>query len=241
MSGHSKWSTIKRQKGVADAKRSTVFTKLARQVTIAAKLGGKDPDMNFRLRLAIDKAKAANMPNDNIERAIKTGTGEGKTDQLKEVVYEGFGPSGVAVIVEATTDNSNRTAAEIRGLFTQRGGTFGAQNSVAWMFSRSGVLQVPLTTLGTQSVEDVELGLIDVGADDVREEDGSLIITTAPEKLREVRQWLLDHQLSPAEAELSFIPTTTVEVNDEARNTLYEFLEALDEHEDVTHVYSNDA
>lgn len=238
MSGHSKWSTIKRQKAVTDSKRSAAFTKLARLITVAARIGGGDPDMNFRLRLAIDKAKAANVPNDNIERAIKSGTGEGKDTQTKDVLYEGFGPGGVAIMVEAITDNSNRTAAEVRGVFSKHGGSMGGQNSVGWMFERSGVAQIPLPA--PQSREALELELIDAGATDVRDDSGQLVITCAPELLMSIRQLLAKSGFT-AEADTEFLPTTTVTVDAATRENLYNLLGALDDLDDVTHVYSNDA
>lgn len=239
MSGHSKWSTIKRQKAVTDSKRSAAFTKLARLITVAARLGGGDPGMNFRLRLAIDKAKSANVPNDNIDRAIKTGTGEGKDTQTKEVLYEGFAPGGVAVMVEAITDNSNRTAAEVRGVFSKHGGSMGSQNSVGWMFQRSGVARVTLANVSHDQREQLELTLIDAGATDVRDEDDQVIAVTTPETLMRVRQAFTSAQLE-AEADIEFLPTTTVSIDAATRDKVYTLLEALDELDDVTHVYSND-
>lgn len=240
MSGHSKWSTIKRQKAVTDSKRSAAFTKLARQITVAARLGGGDPEMNFRLRLAIDKARAANVPNDNIDRAIKTGTGEGREGQTKEVVYEGFGPGGVAILVEAITDNGNRTAADVRGQFTRSGGTMGAQHSVGWMFDRTGVIRIPLEKLPPDQREGLELAMIDRGASDVSEDGDELVITAAPEHLSALQQLAREHGFDTV-ADLEYLPTTTVEVDDQTRTKLHQLYEALDDLDDVTHVSSNEA
>lgn len=238
MSGHSKWSTIKRQKGITDSRRSAVFTKLGRQITVAARLGGGDPAMNFRLRLAIDTAKAANLPNDNIERAIKAGTGEGKDSLTKEVLYEGFGPGGTAIMVEAITDNSNRTSAEIRNVFTKHGGSMGSHNSVGWMFALSGVTKVALTADHDQ-LESLELLAIDAGADDVREEDAQIVIISSPEKVSAIRA-ILEKTISNIDTAIEYMPTTTVEVNDQDRQKLHTLLEALDELDDITRVSSNE-
>lgn len=237
MSGHSKWSTIKRQKGITDGRRSAVFTKLGRQITVATRLGGGDPAMNFRLRLAIDTAKAANLPNDNIDRAIKAGTGEGKDTITKEVVYEGFGPSNVAIIVEAITDNSNRTSAEVRNTFSKHGDSMGSQNSVGWMFSLLGVTRLPLTAVHDR-LEELELQLIDAGANDVREEGDQLIVFSTPEKIPTIRQVI--EGIDSIETSVEFIPTTTAEVNDEEMPKVHGLLEALDELDDVTRVSSNE-
>lgn len=237
MSGHSKWSTIKRQKGITDSRRSAAFTKLGRQITVAARLGGGDPAMNFRLRLAIDTAKGANLPNDNIERAIKAGTGEGKDALTKEVLYEGFGPGGVAIMVEAITDNSNRTSAEVRNVFTKHGGSMGSHNSVGWMFALQGVTRAPATN-DPGRLEALELQLIDAGADDVRIEGDQLVIISAPEKLPALRLVLGD--ASDIESNIEYVPTTTVELDDDTRLKVHALLEALDELEDVTRVSSNE-
>lgn len=237
MSGHSKWSTIKRQKAVTDARRSAAFTKLARQITIAARLGGGDPTMNFRLRLAIDKAKGANVPNDNIDRAIKTGTGEGKDGQTKDMIYEGFGPGGAAIMVEAITDNSNRTAAEVRGVFSKFGGSMGGQNSVGWMFVRSGVLRSG-TGLSAEQYEAIELQAIDAGATDVRVEDGTLVILCTPEELSKLQTTL--SAATSFEADVELVPTTTVSPSEPDRAALYTLLEHLDDLDDVTRVTSNE-
>lgn len=238
MSGHSKWSTIKRQKGLLDAKRSAVFGKLARQISLAAR-DGKDPGMNFKLRLAIDKAKAANLPNDNIERAIKAGAGENKEAQLKELVYEGFGPGQVAVIVQALTDNPNRTAPEVRTIFSKHGGTLGNQNSVAWMFNRRGVLRLAIEPI-THRQEELTLGVIDLGADDVAQDDGQLVITVPPEKLAAIQDWLVQQGVTVESADVDWLPTTTMTIDEATQTQLHELLSALDDHDDVTAVASNE-
>ncbi|MBI2985023.1 MAG: YebC/PmpR family DNA-binding transcriptional regulator [Candidatus Kerfeldbacteria bacterium] len=237
MSGHSKWSTIKRQKGLADARRSSIFSKLARQISLAAR-EGKDPATNFRLRLAIDRARAANLPNDNVERAVKAGTGELK-EQTKEVWYEGFGPAGVAVMIQAVTDNTNRTAADLRALFARFGGSLGATNSVAWMFRRRGIIRLPLNQLSHRR-SSVELQLIDVGAEDVREENGQLVIETDPARLPSVKGWLASQGLAAAAADIEFVPDTTATINEPGRQKLQPFFDALEAHDDVTDFYSNE-
>lgn len=240
MSGHSKWSTIKRQKAVTDARRSSVFTKLARLIAVAARAGGKDPAVNFRLRLAIDKAKAANMPNDNIDRAIKSGAGELSGGQTKEIVYEGFGPGGAAIIAQAVTDNPNRTAAEIRSIFQKLGGRLGTQNSVAWMFRLDGVVRLPLDHLAGKNMDEIELGLIDAGAEDIEVDGDRLRVGVAPEKLKTVGRWLDEHGLTGYQAATELRPETTVTLDKKTEQQLYRLLDALDEQPDVTNVYSND-
>ncbi len=194
--------------------------------------------MNFRLRLAIDTAKSANLPNDNIDRAIKAGTGENKDTITKEVVYEGFGPGGIAVMVEAITDNSNRTSAEVRNIFTKHGGTMGSHNSVGWMFSLLGVTRVPLDAAQGR-LEELELQLIDAGADDVREEGEQLIIVSAAEKLVPIRE-ILTPITTVIEANVEYVPQTIVTVSDQDRKKAHALLEALDELADVTRISINE-
>lgn len=240
MSGHSKWSTIKRQKAVTDSRRSAVFTKLGRLITVAARAGGGDPAMNFRLRLAIDTAKSANVPNENIARAIKAGTGTGKEGLSKELTYEGFGPGGVAVIVNAVTDNANRTAAEIRSLFNQHGGSLGGQNSVAWMFQLRGVLRLPTDQLTADRRQILALTAIDAGAEDVRDEDDRVVIVTSPESLPGLQSALATMKLSSLEAVVELVPTTTATVPEESVGQLHQLFEALEELPDVTSIASNE-
>lgn len=239
MSGHSKWSTIKRQKGAADARRASVFTKYARLIAVAARQGGKDPDMNFRLRLAIDKARSVNMPNDNIERAVKSGVGELRTQQSKEALYEGFGPGRVAILAQALTDNTNRTTAELRSLFQKYGGSIGSTNSVAWMFRPGGAIRLSATDLPADR-DAFSLELVDAGADDVNLGGDGLLITTPVDRLQTVKAWIESRRIPIQEADLEFLPTTTVAVDEPTRQRLYELLGALDDHPDVTNVFSNE-
>jgi YebC/PmpR family DNA-binding regulatory protein len=236
MAGHSKWKQIRRQKGVADAKRSQVFTKFAREITVAAKLGGPDPEMNPRLRLAIDRAREQNMPKDNIERAIAKGTGGGEEAELAEVTYEGYGPGGIAVIVEALTDNRNRTVSEVRNVFSRAGGNLGEAGSVAWQFETRGVI-----TLETDGRDPDELALlaIDSGADDVKVDDGSVEVHTSPEALSQVRQKLTEAELAVASAEIAMVPKSTIELGTDHAGQALRLLEALDELDDVQRVSSN--
>src|ERR671910_1128653 len=188
MSGHSKWSTIKRQKGATDAKRGQLFTKLAREITIAARQGLPDPDSNTRLRLAVDRAKAANMPKDNIERAIQRAAGSGSGDQYEEVFYEGYGPGGGALMIQAQTDNRNRTVGEVRAVLTRAGGTLGENGSVGWMFDQMGVLEIPLSGA---DADELSLVAIDAGASDVQTEEGVVIVYTDPTELHRTREALI--------------------------------------------------
>ena len=239
MSGHSKWSTIKRQKAVTDSRRSAVFTKLGRLVTVAAREGGGDPAMNFKLRLAIDKAKAANVPNDNIDRAIKAGTGELRGDQTKEVLYEGFGPGRVAILVEAITDNPNRTAADMRQLFQKHGGSLGSMNTVAWMFTRKGVLRVPLSLITDR--DNFLLEAIDIGVDDTQESDDQLVLYCPLEQMRQVQDWLMKSGKTPTSVGPEFVAGTSITIDETAEAQLFALFEELEEHPDVTNFFSNDA
>ncbi len=235
MSGHSKWSSIKRQKGVTDAKRGQLFTKLGREITIAARNGGGDSAANFRLRLAVQKARAENMPNENIERAIKKGIGEGEAAALEEITYEGYGPGGAAIIVEAMTDNRNRTAAEVRSTFSRNGGSLGESGCVAWQFESKGII---LTALQSDA-EQVALVAIDAGADDVIIEEDSIEVYTVPEDIDTVRQALEGNEVPVQSAEVTLLPTNTLELDaKEAAQTL-RLLERLEELDDVQRVYTN--
>jgi len=236
MSGHSKWSQIKRQKGANDAKRGALFTKLTREIITAARQGGPDPDANYRLRMAVDKARVNSMPTDNIKRAIERATGSGAdAEQYEEITYEGLGPSNVAVIVGAMTDNKNRSAAEIRAVFTRAGGSFAP---VSWQFVHRGLLTVPLKG---NDPDEVSLAAIDAGAVDVGGPDGGVIVVvTEPGDLERVRAALTDGGFPPETAEVSMEPTTRVEISDErsARQVL-DFVERLEDLEDVQTVYAN--
>ncbi len=239
MSGHSKWSTIKHQKGAADAKRGALFTKLSRDLMLAAKAGGADPDMNFRLRLALDKAKAGNMPSDSISRAVKRGAGggPGSGEDLEEITYEGYGPGGGAILLQAVTTNRNRAAAEIRSTFTKGGGSLGESGCVAWNFETKGVitLEVPDESRG----EELGLLAIDAGAEDIDIEDGVLEIHTPPDKLQDVRQALAEENVNPESAQISLVPKSTVLLGSHEAEQTLKLLDNLEELEDVQKAYTN--
>ena len=236
MSGHSKWSTIKRKKESADNKRGALFTKLAKEIQLAAKAGGGDPATNFKLRLVIQRARSSNMPNDNIARAIAKATGAGDSDQLIEVSYEGFGPGGAAILVNAVTDNRNRTVAAIRHAFTRAGGSLGENGSVAWQFESRGALSV---SLEGHDEDEVALAAIEAGAEDVETSEGSLEIQTAPGDLETVRQALTEAGYTVDHADLSMVPTVTVALEKGAAAQTLRLLDGLEELEDVQRVYSN--
>lgn len=236
MSGHSKWAQIKRKKGAADVKKGAMFTRVGRELAIAAREGGGDPDSNFALRLAIEKARTANMPKDNIERAIKRGTGElNEGGQLEEVMYEGYGPGGTALLVQVLTDNRNRAASEVRHIFTRGGGNLAQTNAVAWMFEKKGVIAIE----GVKKPDDLALELIDAGADDVRV-DGTLVEAyCAPEQLKAFREALEKRKLAFTSAELARIAKTPAQVSDDQAVQTMKLMEALEEHDDVQKVYTN--
>jgi YebC/PmpR family DNA-binding regulatory protein len=236
MAGHSKWKQIKHYKAAADAKRGALFTKLIREITMAAKQGGGDPAGNARLRVAIEAARAKSMPKDNIERAIKKGTGELEGETYSEVTYEGYGPGGVAVIVEAVTDNPNRTVAEVRHKFSRGGGNLGSANSVSWMFDRKG--QILLDGKGLDEDATLEIAL-DAGAEDVASEDGQYIVTTEPASFHAVRAALESRGLTIAEAELAMVPKNTVHVEGKDAEAVLKLIESLEELDDVQKVWAN--
>ncbi|MEK7130458.1 MAG: YebC/PmpR family DNA-binding transcriptional regulator [Patescibacteria group bacterium] len=241
MSGHSKWSQIKRQKGVADVKRGNLFTKLCNNITIAARLGGGSQETNFRLRLAVDKAKAASVPRDNIERAIKRGTGELGGAQIEEIVYEGYGPGGVAILVETLTDNKNRTAPLIRNIFSKHGGNMGGPGSVAWMFAPKGVIRLEIASLKS-SKEDVELAAIDAGAEDVKESDNDLTIICEPGNLENLKKCLEQKNVAVEYAEVEKIASTLTKIEDPAtREKLDDLYAELDASDEVNEYYTNEA
>ena len=236
MAGHSKWKQIKRKKAVADQRRGAEFTKLIKEITVAARQGGGDPAGNARLRAAIDTARAANMPMDNIERAIKKGTGELAGVNYEEVVYEGYGPGGAAIMVQVTTDNANRTVADIRHLFTRFGGNLGTQNSVAWMFEKKGQIYLD----ATRYPEDAALeAALDAGADDLTRDGDQFIITTEPNTLHAVQEALRAKKLESADAEIALSPKSSVTVRGGDAEKLLKLMEALEEHDDVSKVFSN--
>lgn len=232
MSGHSKWSTIKRQKGAKDAARGAVFTKLGNMIAVAARAGG-DPEMNFALRLAIDKAKAANMPMANIQRAIDRVTEKGAA-QLQEVLYEGYGPGGTAILVECATDNINRTYPEVRLAFSKHGGNIAEKGAVAFQFARKGMIRV------VGSGDDVLMQALDAGADDVQEEGSETVIYTDPKELAKVRDALAAAGLQITEAELTYVPGSAVEITDAATaGKIMRLMDALDDCDDVTNTHVN--
>ncbi|MGC8473487.1 MAG: YebC/PmpR family DNA-binding transcriptional regulator [Candidatus Dormibacteria bacterium] len=236
MSGHSKWAGIKHKKAVVDARKGQTFTKVASEITVAAREGGGDPAGNFRLRLAIQKAREVNMPADNIERAIKRGTGELQGAAIEEIRYEGYGPGGVAILVDALTDNRNRTVAGLRNLFTRSGGSLGETNSVAWMFNRTGLIAVDPKG---QDPEQLALEAIELGADDVQVEGDIVEVYVAPERLEELRQALLDAGRVVERAEVTMQATNPVEVEAKHTAAVVRLLEALEEHDDVREVHCN--
>lgn len=235
MSGHSKWATIRHKKGAADAKRASLFTKLSKNVTVAAR-GGGDPEFNFALRTAIDKAYAGNMTKDKIDHAIKRGTGEIAGGVIEEVIYEGFGPGGVAVLVEALTDNRNRTGPSIKHIFSKHGGNLGASGSVQWMFERKGVV----TVTGKEALtDDEQLLLIDAGADDINKVDGTIVVSCAPEVLAKVRDAAQAAGLKVEEFGLEWVAKEENEVDEAVRAQIEKLFEALDDDDDVNNIYSN--
>jgi YebC/PmpR family DNA-binding regulatory protein len=237
MSGHSKWSTIKRQKGANDAKRGALFTKVAREISVAARQGGGDPDANYRLRLAIEKARSVNMPADNIKRTIDKATGGGEAEQFEEIVYEGYGPGGVAVLVEAATDNRNRTAAEVRSIFTKAGGQLAGSGAVAWQFEPRGLISVPRDA---QDADEVALAAIDAGADDVDTEDTETIeVYTTPADLEAVRKALEAAGIAIESAESTMIAKQTVELDSARARQALRLVELLEDLEDVQRVTAN--
>ncbi len=238
MSGHSKWHSIKHKKAATDAKRGKIFTQHANLITIAARQGGGDPDMNPSLRLAIDNAKKANVPNNNIDRAIKRGTGELKGEaEISEMIYEGYGPNGIAVIVEGLTDNKNRTYTNVRTIFNKKRGNLGESGSVAWMFDRKGLITVNNEGLDR---EKLELAAIDAGAEDIRAEGNLIEIFTEPGQLTAVNEKLKSAGFEPESADVQLIPKDTVKIEDESEaKKVLEFMEALEDDEDVINVSSN--
>jgi YebC/PmpR family DNA-binding regulatory protein len=233
MSGHSKWSTIKRQKGAKDAARGALFTKIGNAIAVAAK-GGGDPDTNFALRLAVDKAKAANMPLANIQRSIDRGSGKLGGAQITEVMYEGYGPKGVAILVEAATDNINRTLPEVRLAFSKHGGRMAEQGAVAFQFSRMGMIRIK------GKGDDLLLQLMDLGVDDIRDEDDEMVIYTDQKELAKVRDQIKAENIEILEAELTYLPGTTVEIDDkETAGKIIRLMDALEDIDEVTNIHTN--
>jgi len=237
MSGHSKWSQIKRAKGVTDARRGQLFTKLVREITISARDGGgPDPDANPRLRLAVQQAREANMPMENIERAIKRGAGGGDAASLVEITYEGYGPGGAAILVESMTDNRNRTVAEVRNAFTRGGGNMGELGCVGWLFDARGVISLEVNG---GDPDEVALIAIDAGADDVRVDNSIIEIFTEPSDLDRVRNALMAEKLNVSSAELAMVPKTTLEADPKDALAVLKLMERLEDLDDVQRVYTN--
>ncbi|SHJ17919.1 YebC/PmpR family DNA-binding transcriptional regulator [Desulfofundulus thermosubterraneus] len=236
MSGHSKWSTIKRKKAKVDAQRGKLFTRLSREIIVAARLGGGDPDANPRLKAAIQRAKEANIPNENIQRAIQKGTGELGAANYEELIYEGYGPGGVAVMMEIMTDNRNRTAGEIRHLFSRHGGNLGEAGCVSWMFSKKGVIVVEKDGLDE---DELMLTALEAGAEDMKTEEDEFEIITAPEDFEKVRQALVEKGIPIAEAQVTMVPQSTVKLTGQEAEQMVRLMEALEDHDDVQEVYAN--
>lgn len=236
MSGHSHWARIRHKKGATDAKRGKIFSKLARNVMIAAKQGGGDPSANLRLQYAIDAAKAASMPKDTIDRAIKKGTGEIASETYDAVTYEGYGPGGAALMVEALTDNRNRTASEIRKIFETKGGNLGGTGTVAWMFEAKGVILVD----GAKAEEDKVMEIVlDAGAEDMQNDNGTYEITCAPQDLQAVKKALEANQISVESAQISKVPQTYLDIGVAHARRVVALMQALEDNEDVQNIYSN--
>lgn len=235
MAGHNKWSKVKRQKAVTDARKSKIWARLSRDIIVAAREGGGDPQTNSRLAQAIERARAENMPKENIERAIKRGTGEIQGEDYVEVTYEGYAPGGIAVFIEALTDNINRTVSEIRHLFTKAGGSLGQPGSVAYLFERKGVLEIP--SAARDELELFEL-VAEAGAEDLTKDDDTFIVTTPVEAFANVLEALRTAGIEPVEAGLQRIPTTTVTLPPEEAKKVIALLEALEAHQDVQNVYT---
>jgi len=236
MSGHSKWANIKHRKGAQDAKRGQLFSKLAKEITVAAKMGGGNPENNVRLRVAIERAREANMPTDNIERAIKRGTGELEGVTYEEVTYEGYGPGGVAIIVNVLTDNKNRTAADIRKIFSRLGGNLGTSGSVSWIFEKKGYISVDSSKYNEDDILEIAL---EVGADDVKKEDDVISIYTPIELFSNVLNALKNKGIEVKVAEISMIPKTVTTVDDETAVKVLRLLDELESNDDVQSVASN--
>lgn len=237
MSKHSKWAKIKRAKGITDAKRGAVFTKLGRNITIAAREGG-DADFNFKLRLAVQAAKAANMPKDNIDRAILKGAGAGEGAALKELVYEAMGPCGAALVITAYSDNVNRTAAEIKNILSKGGGTLAGQGAVMWQFQKMGVIRIKILDLRFK-IEELELKLIEAGVENITEDDDGVTIYTKPENFQKVKEMLDKEGVAAESAAIEYVAKNEVELSSEDEARVDALIEALDEDEDVTEVYTN--
>jgi YebC/PmpR family DNA-binding regulatory protein len=236
MSGHSKWSTIKRKKGAADAKRGKVFSKLIKEITVAARAGGGDPEGNPRLRAAVLSAKAENMPKDNIERAIKKGTGELEGAAFEEVIYEGYGPGGVAILAQVLTDNKNRTVADIRHIFTKNGGSMGETGCVSWLFEKKGYFVIDKKQIEEEALMEWAL---EAGVEDIREQEKEWEIISLPENFEPVRVALEEKKWNPLVSELTMLPKNTVNLEGKNAEQMIRMMETLEDNEDIQNVYAN--
>ncbi|KAA0258006.1 YebC/PmpR family DNA-binding transcriptional regulator [Deferribacter autotrophicus] len=236
MAGHSKWANIKHRKAAQDAKKGKIFTKIARELTVAAKMGGSDPEMNPRLRVALEKAKAANMPKENVERAIKKGTGEGNEANYEDVIYEGYGPGGVAIMVQALTDNKNRTVAEVRSTLTKKGGSLGEAGCVSWLFEKKGIIGIKKDIIDEDTLMDI---VLEAGAEDLKVENENYEVVTEPSEYYNVKKALEEKGIAIEYAELTMRPKNTVKVEGEDAKKLLALIEALEDLDDVQEVYAN--
>jgi len=236
MSGHNKWSKIKRQKGVEDIKKGQIYTKLTREIIMAAREGGGDLETNFKLRMAVQKARDSSMPKDNIERAIERGSGGAEGVVLEELTLEGYGPSGTAILAQTLSDNRNRTVQEVRNVFTRQGGTMGSAGSVAWLFDSRGIISI---NAEGKDADEITLQAIDAGAEDVKVDDGTIEVYTRPTELEKVKKALEQNKINPESSELSMIPKTMVEVDEKAAIQTLKLLGKLEDLDDVQKVYSN--
>lgn len=238
MSGHSKWATIKRKKAKNDSQRGKLFTRLSKEIIIAARNGGADPAGNMRLKSAIEKAKAANIPNENIQRAIQKGIGGGEGANFEEFSYEGYGPGGVAILLDVATDNRNRTAGEVRHILSKHGGNLGETGCVSWMFKKQGIIIIDRTETKLNE-DEIMLAALEAGAEDVKVEDDSFEIITAPENLTTVESSLTEQGIPVAEAEITMIPQTTIKLQGEEAEKMVKLIEMLEDNDDVQAVYTN--
>lgn len=236
MSGHSKWHSIKHKKGATDAKRGKLFTKFIKEITVAARTGGGDPDANARLRKAILDAKAGNMPNDTIDRAVRRGTGAEEGVTYEEITYEGYGPGGVAMLIEAMTDNRNRTVAEIRHIFSKNGGNLGESGSVGWLFEKKGYIVVDKAAKPEEELFDIA---IEGGADDVRDDEDNVEIITSPENFESVQSAIKSAGIEPQVAEVSMVPQNYIKLEGSSAQQMLRLMEAMEDHDDVQKVYAN--
>ena len=236
MSGHSHWAGIKHKKGLNDAKRAKIFTKLAKPIVIAARDGGGNPDTNFKLRLAIKKAQEFNMPKDNIEKAIKKGTGELKSEEIIEVIYEAMGPSGIMMLIKGSTDNKNRTVSEVKSILTKTGGKFGEAGSVMWNFEQVGSI---IVNLEGKNMEELEMLAIESGAKDIKIDQEILFIFTDPKDLQKVQENLIEKNIEISDAGLAYLPKSTVEVDEKIKVSYEKLVEALEEQDDVEEIFDN--